>query len=65
MSSIPLPPLTREQADIIERMATLARTRFAPRAARHDAELGKGCSSFIDALGTEAQKRRWATPEFR
>jgi hypothetical protein len=57
MSSIPLPPLTREQADIIERMATLARTRFAPRAARHDAELGKGC--------TEAQKRRWATPEFR
>ena len=113
MSSIPLPPLTREQADVTSRMATLAQTRFAPRAARHDAEssfpyenyrelhearllaltvparyggvgadpvayahalreLGKACSataltfnmhstvtSFIDALGTEAQKRRW------
>ncbi len=113
MSSIPLPPLTREQADITTRMAELARTRFAPRAARHDAEssfpvenyrdlhaagllalavparygglgadaityahalreLAKACSAtaltfnmhstvttFIDALGTEAQKRRW------
>jgi alkylation response protein AidB-like acyl-CoA dehydrogenase len=113
MSAIPLPPLTREQADIVARMAELARTRFAPRAARYDAEssfpyenyrdlheagllalavparhggvgadpvayahamreLAKGCSataltfnmhstvtSFIDALGTEAQKRRW------
>jgi len=113
MSVIPLPPLTSEQADITSRMAALARTRFAPRAARHDAEssfptenyrdlhearllplavpkryggvgadavayahalreLAKGCSataltfnmhstvtSFIDALGTEAQKRRW------
>jgi alkylation response protein AidB-like acyl-CoA dehydrogenase len=113
MSAIPLPPLTREQADITARMATLARTRFAPRAACHDAEssfpyenyrelheagllaltvpashggvgadsvayahalreLGKACSAtaltfnmhstvttFIDALGTEAQKRRW------
>jgi alkylation response protein AidB-like acyl-CoA dehydrogenase len=113
MSAIPLPPLTREQADIVARMAELARTRFAPRAARYDAEssfpyenyrdlheagllalavpsrhggvgadpvayahamreLAKGCSataltlnmhstvtSFIDALGTEAQRRRW------
>jgi alkylation response protein AidB-like acyl-CoA dehydrogenase len=113
MSAIPLPPLTREQADIVARMAELARTRFAPRAARYDAEssfpyenyrdlheagllalavparhggvgadpvayahamreLAKGCSataltlnmhstvtSFIDALGTEAQQRRW------
>jgi alkylation response protein AidB-like acyl-CoA dehydrogenase len=111
--SIPLPPLTTEQADITARMAELARTRFAPRAARYDAEssfpyenyrdlhearllalavptrhggvgadpvayahaireLAKGCSataltfnmhstvtSFIDALGTEEQKRRW------
>ncbi|HEY7518626.1 MAG TPA: acyl-CoA dehydrogenase family protein [Methylomirabilota bacterium] len=110
---MPLPPLTREQADITARMAALARTRFAPRAARHDAEssfpyenyqdlheagllalsvparyggigadavayahalreLGKACpataltfnmhstvTSFIDALGTEAQKQRW------
>ncbi|HEX5829395.1 MAG TPA: acyl-CoA dehydrogenase family protein, partial [Gemmatimonadaceae bacterium] len=38
MSAIPLPPLTREQADIVARMAELARTRFAPRAARYDAE---------------------------
>jgi alkylation response protein AidB-like acyl-CoA dehydrogenase len=113
MSVIPLPPLTSEQADITARMAALARTRFAGRAARHDAEssfpaenyrdlhearllpltvparygglgadpvsyahamreLAKACSataltfnmhstivSFIDALGTEAQKRRW------
>jgi len=113
MSAIPLPPLTREQADIVARMAELARTRFAPRAARYDAEssfpyenyrdlheagllalavparhggvgadpvayahamreLAKGCSataltlnmhstvtSFIEALGTEAQQRRW------
>jgi alkylation response protein AidB-like acyl-CoA dehydrogenase len=111
--SIPLPPLTTEQADITARMAELARARFAPRAARHDAEssfpyenyrdlhearllalavpapyggvgadpiayahavreLAKGCSAtaltfnmhstvttFIDALGTEEQKRRW------
>ena len=35
---MPLPPLTREQAEITTRMAELARTRFAPRAARHDAE---------------------------
>jgi alkylation response protein AidB-like acyl-CoA dehydrogenase len=110
---IPLPALTSEQADITARMAALASTRFAPRAARYDAEssfpyenyrdlheagllglavpkryggvgadpvaythalreLAKGCSataltfnmhstvtSFIDALGTEEQKRRW------
>jgi alkylation response protein AidB-like acyl-CoA dehydrogenase len=113
MSAIPLPPLTSTQADLTARMASLARTRFAPRAARYDAEssfpyenyrdlhearllplavparygglgadpvayahalreLAKGCSataltfnmhstvtSFIDALGTEEQKRRW------
>lgn len=113
MSAIPLPPLTGEQAEITARMASLARTRFAPRAARHDAEssfpyenyrdlheagllaltvprrhgglgadpvayahalreLARGCSataltfnmhstvtSFIEALGSEAQQRRW------
>jgi hypothetical protein len=113
MSVIPLPPLSREQAEITARMAELARTRFAPRAARHDAEssfpyenyrdlhearllaltvpvrhggvgadpvayahamreLARGCSAtaltfnmhstvttFIDALGTDAQRRRW------
>jgi alkylation response protein AidB-like acyl-CoA dehydrogenase len=35
---IPLPALTSEQADITARMAALASTRFAPRAARYDAE---------------------------
>lgn len=109
----PLPPLTDEQRSIIERAAALARERFAPRAARYDAdssfphenyadlrtagllaltvpkeyggvgadpiayahalrEIAKGCSAtgltfnmhstvitFIAALGTEAQKRRY------
>ena len=40
MSSIPLLPLTREQADITTHMTTLARTRLAPQAARHDALAG-------------------------
>ncbi|HXH81497.1 MAG TPA: acyl-CoA dehydrogenase family protein [Candidatus Tectomicrobia bacterium] len=110
---IPLPPLTDEQARIVEGMATLARERFAPRAARYDAEssfphenyrdlheagllaltvprehggvgadaiayahalreLAKACpataltfnmhstvTTFIAALGTEEQRRRW------
>jgi alkylation response protein AidB-like acyl-CoA dehydrogenase len=34
----PLPPLTEAQRDVIERVAALARERFAPRAARYDAE---------------------------
>ncbi len=109
----PLPPLTDEQRSIIERAATLARERFAPRAARYDAdssfphenyadlraagllaltvpkeyggvgadpiayahalrEIARGCSAtgltfnmhatvitFVAALGTEAQKRRY------
>jgi alkylation response protein AidB-like acyl-CoA dehydrogenase len=113
MDALPLPPLSAEQADLVARMAELARTRFAPRAARHDAEssfpydnyrdlhaagllalavpkayggvgadpvayahalreMACGCSAtaltfnmhstitgFLDALGTEAQKRRW------
>jgi alkylation response protein AidB-like acyl-CoA dehydrogenase len=36
--SVPLPPLTGEQRDIVERAAALARERFAGRAARHDEE---------------------------
>src|SRR5438105_1014616 len=113
MDALPLPPLSGDQAELVARMAELARTRFAPRAARHDAEssfphenyrdlhaagllplavprayggvgadpiayvhalreMARGCSAtaltfnmhstitgFIDALGTEAQKRRW------
>ena len=109
----PLPPLTDEQRALVERAAALARERFAPRAAKYDAEssfpyenyaelreagllaltvpkdygglgadpiayahtlreIAKGCAStaltfnmhstvatFIAALGTEAQKRRY------
>ena len=109
----PLPPLTDAQAGVVDRMARLARERFAARAAKYDAEssfpyenyadlhreklialkvpaaygglgvddvtyahamreLAHGCSAtaltfnmhstvttFIAALGTEAQKRRW------
>lgn len=36
--TVPLPPLTDEQRAIVERVSALARERFAPRAARHDAE---------------------------
>ncbi|PYO54823.1 MAG: acyl-CoA dehydrogenase, partial [Candidatus Rokuibacteriota bacterium] len=38
MDALPLPPLSGDQAEVVARMADLARTRFAPRAARHDAE---------------------------
>lgn len=34
----PLPPLTEEQRGIVDTAAALARERFAPRAARYDAE---------------------------
>ncbi len=113
MDVFPLPPLDDEQRAIIERAAALAQERFAPRAARYDAEssfpyenyadlhrtgllaltvprtfggvgadsvayahalreIARGCSAtaltfnmhstvttFLDALGTEAQKRRY------
>ena len=36
--SFPLPPLSDEQRQIVDRVGTLARERFAPRAARYDAE---------------------------
>src|SRR5205823_5179422 len=36
--SLPLPPLSAEQTDLVARMRELSRTRFAPRAARYDAE---------------------------
>lgn len=109
----PLPPLAEDARDIVERMAALSRERFAPRAARYDAEsvfpaenyadlhragllaltvpreyggrgvdaityvhalreIAKGCAAtaltfnmhstvatLLDALGTEAQKRRY------
>src|SRR5262249_24851741 len=115
MDALPLPPLSAAQADVVARMTELARTRFAARAARYDAEssfpqenyrdlhaagllpltvpaaygglgtdpiayvhavreMARGCSAtaltfnmhstitgFIDALGTEEQKRRWFT----
>jgi hypothetical protein len=38
MDALPLPPLSGDQAEVVARMAELARTRFAPRAARHDLE---------------------------
>src|SRR5437867_9146958 len=38
MDSLPLPPLSAEQTDLVARMRELSRTRFAPRAARYDAE---------------------------
>jgi alkylation response protein AidB-like acyl-CoA dehydrogenase len=109
----PLPPLTDEQRHVVERVAALSRERFAPRAAKYDAdstfpyenyadlhaaglhgltvprqyggvgadpvtyvhalrEIAKGCSAtaltfnmhstvttFLAALGTEEQKRRY------
>ncbi len=44
----PLPPLTDEQAAIVERMATLARERFAARAARYDAESSFPYENYAD-----------------
>ena len=44
----PLPPLTDEQRAIIERAAALARERFAPRAARHDAEASFPYENYAD-----------------
>src|SRR5437867_12983246 len=38
MDALPLPPLSAEQADLVARMTELALTRFAPPAARYDAE---------------------------
>ena len=36
--TFPLPPLTEEQRDLVERAAALSRERLAPRAAKYDAE---------------------------
>ena len=44
----PLPPLTDEQRGLIDRAAALARERFAPRAARHDAEASFPCENYAD-----------------
>src|SRR5438309_10233530 len=38
MDALPRPPPAGDQAEVVARMAELARTRFAPRAARYDAE---------------------------
>jgi alkylation response protein AidB-like acyl-CoA dehydrogenase len=44
----PLPPLTDAQSDLIGRMARLARERFAPRAARYDAESSFPYENYAD-----------------
>jgi alkylation response protein AidB-like acyl-CoA dehydrogenase len=44
----PLPPVTQEQREIIERAATLSRERFAPRAARYDAESAFPYENYAD-----------------
>jgi alkylation response protein AidB-like acyl-CoA dehydrogenase len=44
----PLPPLSDEQRSIIERAAVLARERFAPRAATHDAESSFPYENYAD-----------------
>ncbi len=44
----PLPPLSDEQRSIIERAATLARDRFAARAARYDAESSFPYENYAD-----------------
>jgi alkylation response protein AidB-like acyl-CoA dehydrogenase len=44
----PLPPLTDEQRDVVDRMAALSRERFAPRAARYDAESSFPYENYAD-----------------
>jgi alkylation response protein AidB-like acyl-CoA dehydrogenase len=44
----PLPPLTAEQRDIIDRAARLARERFAARAARYDEESSFPYENYAD-----------------
>jgi alkylation response protein AidB-like acyl-CoA dehydrogenase len=47
-SDSPLLPLTSEQRALIERVATLSRERFAPRAARYDAEASFPTENYRD-----------------
>ena len=44
----PLPPLTDSQREIVERVGALARERFAPRAARYDAEAAFPYENYAD-----------------
>ena len=44
----PLPPLTDEQTHVVDRMARLARERFAPRAATYDAESSFPYENYAD-----------------
>jgi hypothetical protein len=44
----PLPPLTDAQRDIVERMARLSREKFAPRAAKYDAESAFPYENYAD-----------------
>ena len=44
----PLPPLTAEQRAVVERAAALSRDRFAPRAARYDAESAFPYENYAD-----------------
>jgi alkylation response protein AidB-like acyl-CoA dehydrogenase len=46
--TFPLPPLTREQQDIVDRAAALSRERFAPRAATYDAESAFPYENYAD-----------------
>src|SRR5215467_3264336 len=50
MDALPLPPLSAAQADIVARVTELARTRFAPRAARYDAESSFPHENYRDLL---------------
>lgn len=47
----PLPPLSPEQRLIVERVSTLARERFAPRASRYDAESIFPAENYADLRG--------------
>ena len=44
----PLPPLSTAQRDVVDRMAALSRERFAPRAAKHDAESSFPLENYVD-----------------
>ncbi|MBI1848365.1 MAG: acyl-CoA/acyl-ACP dehydrogenase [Candidatus Rokubacteria bacterium] len=48
LAVFPLPPLTDEQRSIVDRAARLARERFAPRAARYDAEASFPHENYAD-----------------
>ena len=47
----PLPPLTDEQRHVVERVAALSRERFAPRAAKYDADSTFPYENYADLHG--------------